>query len=538
MYFFLSVSPNPSDSSSCQSVMSAKSGCSDARPSGGDPDKFNFAFWSCSTPMVDSIDQRSGTVQTQITLTGEGFSSKDCQNEVYIGDYTCEAVSSAEDSVVCTVGRGGEVDLGVLHPVTMVVGNRGYALINIMAPVNRSFGLVPNIEDIQPTAGSMAGGAVVTISGFGFGDSATVYIGGYTCAVLSISYTEITCETPSSSTQAEKDVEVHVNVNGSPQPAECETYTKSCRYSYALLWTPTISSIDPDATSGNTTFTITGSNLGSDTSSLEVFIGGVSATITSSDGSTLVATIQNIPAGSNDVIVRHSSNGKADGSLSVSGTPVISSIVPNTGSTHGETEIVISGNGFVLNDTTVTIGGSACTILSTSLSQVVCSTPAGSAGSVDVDVTSNSVSYTTDSFTYDTGSTPTVTSISPTSALPNDTVTISGSNLDGSVVTVLLGDVPCSITTGSSSQIQCTVGPHATGLVPVYVHVEEFGASNVDVEFEYTLQLSGINPSTGKFVYGQLYENTCLWDSEQIILKQVCSDTEISLNIETLHVRS
>ena len=478
-------------------MTSAKAGCTDALPSGGDSDKFNFAFWTCLTPVVDSIDQRSGTVQTQITLDGEGFSSVDCQNEVYIGDYTCDAVSSAANSVSCTVGRVNEVELGVLHPVSMLVGNRGYALINVMAPQDRSFGVIPNIEDIQPTSGSMAGGAVITISGFGFSDSATVYIGGYTCTVLTNSYTEVTCETPSSSTQTEKTIEVHIGINGAPQPAECETSLKTCRYSYALLWTPTVTSINPVAMSGSTTFTITGTNLGTDISGLEVFIGNVPATIMSTDGTTLVATIQNVPAGSNDVVVRHTSNGKADGSLSVTGTPVISSILPSSGSIHGETEITISGNGFVDGDTTVTIGGAACSVISTSLSQVVCITPARSAGSASVDVTSNSVSYTSDSFTYATGSTPTVTSISPTSGLPGDTLTISGSNLDGSVVTVLLADVPCNISTGSSSQIQCTVGPHATASVPVYVHVEELGASNVDVEFEYTLQLSGVNPSTG-----------------------------------------
>ena len=470
-------------------------------PSGGDSDKFNFAFWTCATPIIDMIDQRNGTAKTAITITGEGFSTADCQNEVLFSDSACSVTSSSESSVTCTMDKSSEPQLGIYHPISMRVGNRGNALINIMAPEDRSFGLLPNIESISPTVGSLAGGAIVTITGFGFGDSQSVLIGSYACDIIESSYTQILCETPVSVSSTVMDVEVYVSVNGQFQMAKCETSNNICEYTYSSSYTPTISAIDPTSISGATTLTVTGTNLGTNTADLEVLIGGVSANLMSSDGSTIVATIQNIPAGSNDVIVRHTSNGKADGSLSVSGTPVISSIEPATGSIHGETEIYISGNGFVLNDTTVTIDGSACTILSTSLSQVVCSTPAGSAGTVSVDVTSNSVSYTSDSFTYDTGSTPTVTSISPTSALPGDTLTISGSNLDGSVVIVLLGDVPCNITTGSSSQIQCVVGPHATGLVPVYVHVEEFGASNVDVEFEYTLQLSGINPSTGKYIY-------------------------------------
>ena len=485
------------DSSECQSVTSAKTGCTDSLPSGGDPDKFNFAFWSCSTPVVDSISQQTGTVQTEISLAGEGFSTTDCQNEILFGDYACDVVSSAKSSVSCTMGRGGEVELGILHPLSVVVGNRGYALINIMSAEDRSFGLIPNIENIQPTSGSMAGGAVITISGFGFGDSPLVYIDGYTCAVLENSYTEITCETPLSNSETEKTIEVHAMVNGSPQLAECETSTKTCRYSYALLWTPAVTAVEPDTMSASTTFTITGSNLGSDTSDLEVFVGSVSATVISSDGTTLVATVQNVAAGNNEVVVRHVENGKADGNLVVTGSPDITGVTPSTGSIYGETEITISGNGFVENDTTVTADSSPCIITSVSLSEVTCSTPAHSAGAVDIVVTSNSVSYSPESFTYATGSTPTVTSISPTSGLPDDTLTISGSNLAGGSVTVLLDDVPCNITSGSSSQIQCTIGAHATGLVPVYVHVEDLGASNIDVEFEYTLQLSSINPATG-----------------------------------------
>ena len=494
---YLPGSSNPTDSSACQSVTSAKSGCSDSLPSGGDPDKFNFAFWSCSTPVVDSISQLTGTAKTEISLSGEGFSTTDCQNETLFGDYPCDVVSSAESSVSCTVGREAEVELGVLHPLSVVVGNRGYALINIMSVEEKSFGLIPNIEDIQPTSGSMAGGAVITISGFGFGDSPVVNIDGYSCEIIESSYTEILCHTPSSSSESEKTVEVHATVNGSPQPAECQTSTMTCRYSYASLWTPVITAVEPVSLSASTTFTITGSNLGSETADLEVMVGSVSATVVSTDGTTLVASVQNVAAGYNDVILRHVQNGKADGSLVVMGTADITSLTPSSGSIHGETEVTISGNGFVENDTTITADGSPCTITSVSLSQVTCSTPAHSAGAVDIVVTSNSVSYTAETFTYSTGSTPTVTSINPISGLPGDTLTISGSNLDGGSVMVFLDDVPCDVTSGTSSQIQCTIGAHATGLVPVYVHVEDLGASNNDVEFEYTLQLSSINPATG-----------------------------------------
>ena len=491
-------SVNPVDTSVCSSVTSAKSGCSDAMPSGGDASKFNFAFWRCATPVIDTISENNGTAKTAITITGEGLSTANCQNEVMFGDYGCTVTSSSERRVICTMDKSDEPALGVYHPISMRVGNRGYALVNIMSPEAQSFGVLPDVEDITPTVGSLAGGATLTITGFGYGGDLSVNVGTYPCEVEESSYTEIICETPSSMSSSEVDVTIYVMVNGVPQTAACETSNRRCKYTYSSSSTPTMSAIDTPTMSGNTTFTITGTRLGNDPLDLEVYIGTEMASVMSSDGRNLVAMIQNVPAGSNEVVVRHVDNGKADGSITVTGSPVISSVVPSSGSIYGETEITISGNGFVDGDTTVMIDGSACSIINISLSEVICMTPAGSSGTVDLVVTSNSVTYTAESYDYATSSTPVISSISPTSGLPGETLTISGSNLAGNSVTVTLDSVVCNITSAASSEIQCTLGAHATGAVPVYVYVSGLGASNDDKEFEYVLSLSSITPSTGK----------------------------------------
>jgi hypothetical protein len=189
--------------------------------------------------------------------------------------------------------------------------------------------------------------------------------------------------------------------------------------------------------------------------------------------------------------------GKATGTLKVYGTPTISAISPSSGSVHGETIITVKGNGFVENDTTITLDGSSCDVILTTLAEVKCKTPSHAAGSVNVAVTSNGVSYTSSSYSYSAGSTPTVTSISPSSGLPGQTLTISGSNLDGGAILVTLDDVECSVTSSSSNQIQCTIGSHVTGSVPVSVFVEGKGRSNTDQRFEYQLTLSNITPIEG-----------------------------------------
>lgn len=58
------------------------SGCTDIKPTVGDTSKFEFAYWSCKTPTVTAIDPVNGTSTTEVTITGAGFSTTDCQNDV------------------------------------------------------------------------------------------------------------------------------------------------------------------------------------------------------------------------------------------------------------------------------------------------------------------------------------------------------------------------------------------------------------------------------------------------------------------------
>ncbi|WAR05573.1 PKHL1-like protein, partial [Mya arenaria] len=466
----------------------------------GEAGYFNFQLLPCSTASVTSINVNQGTANAEIVITGNGFSTILCRNEVTFGGIVCDVISATATELTCKLAKSGEPELGIYHPLGVRISNRGNALVAIMSAKDQGFAVIPNIESISPVSGSTAGGAMLTITGFGFGDSPIVKVGDFECLIVESSYSEIICETPTS-VQAQRDVTVEIMVNGAPLAAECETATQTCRYSYANLWTPTVTNISPDAISSTASLTITGTGLGTDISAVEVTFGGVLGTVTAVSDTSLTVSVDNIPAGSNDVIVRLSAHGKASGSLSVTGTPVISSITPASGSIHGNTTVTIAGNGFVDGDTIVTFEGTACEIVSTTLSEVVCITPANSAGSSDVAVTSNSESYPTATFSYATGSTPSVSSVSPPRGLPGDTLTISGSNLaDGSVT---LNDVECDVTSSSGSQIQCTLGNHATGTVPVVVFVDGLGVSNSDVSFEYQLSLSSISPTTGGTAGGQ-----------------------------------
>lgn len=506
LLFFLAAS-NPVDGSNCKSTISSKPSCTDNKATVLDASKFNFAFWTCSTPVVNTVSVNNGTTDTDVVITGEGFSETECQNEVTFGGFKCIVSSSTDQALTCSLESQGEPELGILHQLEMRVQNLGKARINIPDAKDRGFAVIPNIKNITPTSGSLAGGARMTIAGFGFGESPLVSVGGYSCQIVTSSYSEIVCETPSSASQGQKQVEVFAYVNGVPLQAQCETLLQTCLYSYASIWTPTVHTIVPVEMSSQTSFEITGTSLGNNISELVVTASHISGTVELASNDRIQVSFDNLPAGDNEVIVRVKDYGKATGSLSVFSTLTVSSVFPRSGSIHGETVITVSGNGFVENDTTVSLGGDSCDVLFTNLSTVTCITQAHAAGSVGVDITSSGESESSSTYSFATNSTPTIASINPTFGLAGDTLTISGTNLNGGSVTVLLGESGCDFISGNDAQIICTVGDHSTGEVPVFVDVTGAGASNSDVLFEYQLSLSGITPTEGKLF---LFQNTFL----------------------------
>ena len=63
--------------------------------------------------------------------------------------------------------------------------------------------------------------------------------------------------------------------------------------------------------------------------------------------------------------------------------------------------------------TIVKVGGMPCNIISISFHSVVCSTKAGTDGTVDVEVKSRELAYPVQSYTYSDAESPAVTSVTP-----------------------------------------------------------------------------------------------------------------------------
>lgn len=153
--------------------------------------------------------------------------------------------------------------------------------------------------------------------------------------------------------------------------------------------------------------------------------------------------------------------------------PVISSISPAAGPTTGGTFVTITGANFT-GATSVTFGGLPCTSVSVvSSATITCVTPARTAGTVEVIITTpqgqNTTTGTQNDYTYTSG--PTVTSVSPNTgpATGNTVVTISGTGFTASGMTVKFGTVTAVFTYIDSTTIVAVAPAQSAGVVDVIV---------------------------------------------------------------------
>lgn len=147
--------------------------------------------------------------------------------------------------------------------------------------------------------------------------------------------------------------------------------------------------------------------------------------------------------------------------------PTISSLSPTSGPSAGGTSVTITGSGLT-GTTSVTFGGTEATAFTIDNdTQISATTPAGTAGTVDVVVT-NPEGTATGSFTYVDA--PDVTAISPAGGPPTGgtTVTITGTGLTGAT-SVKFGATDATwFNVDSATKIRATA-PAGTGTVDIVV---------------------------------------------------------------------
>ncbi|XP_033758550.1 fibrocystin-L-like [Pecten maximus] len=487
----------PADSGSCGKVTSPKTGCSVGTVSGGSSDKFNFVYSDCYSGEVTGMT----CDKDMVSLTGSGWSVTPCQNLILVGDNPCVVQTVTATQISCKIDTTSpaEMQTSVKHGVSMMVAGQGASLLKFR---DQTCFLQPFVRQLSPVSVSSVGGATMTVSGAGL-SNARVMINGYSRKALTQTYTEIVFTAPAGSVGSPVAVEVLENVNNYKIPCE------NCEYFYTDNLQ--VTSVTPTSVDGSsrTTFTINGLGFPvTGDSTLTVKFGSEECENPQVRSSSVIeCEIQFLSLGAQPVNVTVSDLGtaKTTSSITVEGVPMLNSVSPTQGSENGNTSITLNGNGFVMDNTVVTIGGTPCDISTVTLSTVTCWTRSGS-GTQAISVSVKGSPYTQQlDYQYASSRTPAVTAVNPTSGTIGTEITVTGSGFstNNGENLVYVGEADCSVTSQSATEIVCTSGTHPAGAGSVALFRSGYGKAVGDFSFTYALTPSTIEPNSGGLSGGQ-----------------------------------
>eukprot|EP00760_Papus_ankaliazontas_P035240 PhM_4_TR769/c0_g1_i1/m.39650 len=352
---------------------------------------------------------------------------------------------------------------------------------------------------------------------------------------------------------------VDVRVNNLPV---IENTTTMSAVSLLAGATPTFTGLDPQTVMVGSKVYLFGTNFVADPSEIRITVGdGDDALCTdvtvNVDMTRIVCTVPAVTPGLQQVKL----------SMGPWGTPIgnprifvvknyITSISPKVGSIYGGCNITITGLGFpagVTSDLSVKIRDAPCSILTSTSTYIVCTTPGKpediitaaptvaptpspsvtnapnasnatdaptaaptvpptappptvvqTSWSYDVVVTYNSMPTTSPvKYTYSIAATPMVTSVSPAIIMGGDNavLTVTGRNLDGDTTLMVCSKTcrPCvaDLATVTSTYAQCAPSLPSSGAVSVLALSARRGLSNINETVDVRFTITNVNPVEG-----------------------------------------
>ena len=428
-----------------------------------------------------------------ITVTGTGFTqSRAGATTVSVGGVQAtNVVVSSDTQLTATVpaaSAAGTVDVIATTP--------GGTSATSPADHFTYFFSVPAVSSVSPTAGPAAGGTTVTISGSNFTGATAVTFGSTPAASFTVnSNGSITAVSPAGTAGTRVDI----TVTG---PGGTSTTLSADQFTYG----PQVTSVAPATgpTNGGTTVNITGSGF---TGATTVSFGNTPAlSFTVNSATSITATSPSGSPGTVDVTVTTpsatSATSAADHFTFQAPAPSVSSVSPSSGPVAGGQTVTITGN-YVTGATAVKFGGvNAASFSVTSSSTITATTPAGTAGTVDVTVTTpggTSALNSGDHYTFG----PAITGVSPPtgSTSGGTSVTITGTDLTGATAVSFGGTAALSYTVNSSTSITAVSPPESAGTVNIQVTTPDGTSPTVSAD-SYTYQASAptvtaVSPSNG-----------------------------------------
>jgi IPT/TIG domain len=424
----------------------------------------------------------------EITIYGEGLGFVD---SVTLGGSDCtELVIIDSTEIKCTTppGDAGPVNISII----------GKARKTGLKADGYTYQDPPVVSSVSPTVGFASGGLLITITGTGFIDNEeepiSVKIGGAPCLNINlVDSTTIECTTPVRSAGLKSII--ITNFDG-----QSATLANSFTFNAA----PKVTSITPSggALAGGTSVTIVGS--GFKLNDTAISIGGFPCLpLTFNSATNLTCTTTGPSSGVKSVVATNldTQTGSLANAFTYQAGPVISSISKDSGALAGGTNVTITGTGFLIG-ATVKVGANSCQgngyLGATSY---FCSTPAGAAGTVDIQFINPDGQEFTLSSAYTYRPAPVITSVTP-NVLPvtlGGEITIAGSNFVAGA-TVKLGTTPCPVSSLTSTSITCDAPLVAEAAVlSVYVTNpdEQMGNKTNALTYRAAPTISAISPEEG-----------------------------------------
>jgi hypothetical protein len=448
-------------------------------------------FTYTASPIVSSVSPSGGRLAggTSVIIAGTNFSGATAVNFGGTAATSFTIDSSIQVTAISPAGSG-------LVDVTVTTAGGTSAR---SAADQFTYTASPIVTSVAPSAGPLAGGTSVIITGTNLSGATEVDFAGNPASFVVNSGTKITATSPAGSGL----VDVTVTTPGG-------TSATGAGDQFSYVAAPTVSSVAPNdgPLAGGISVTINGANL---TGATAVSFGGNSASFIINSGTRITASS---PSGFGLVDVTVTTAGgtsatSAADQFTYTASPIVSSVSPNSGPLAGGTSVIITGTK-LSGATAVAFGSTAATAFTVnSETQITATSPPGSAGAVDVVVTTaggSSANGGADMFTYVAA--PTVrslgTNIGPVAG--GTSVTIAGTNFSGATAVKFGTAAATTFTVTSPTQITAT-SPAGSGLVHVTVATAG-GVSFTSAADEFTYvglpTVSSVAPNGGPAAGGTL----------------------------------
>jgi hypothetical protein len=405
-------------------------------------------FTVLGTPTITALSTSSGAVGAILTITGTNFNTTPT---VSFNGTSAIVNSFTTSSIVTSV------------PVGALTGPISITVNGVTVPSGSNFTVLasPSITGISPTNGAV--GAVVTLSGTNLLTTPTVSFNGTAAALTSFTTNSVATTVPAGASSGP----ITLNVNGVTITSEV----------FTVLPTPGISGFTPSGAAVGASITINGNNFGP---SPIVLFNDVSATVTSSTASSIVALVPNgattgkISVTTSGITILSSAN------FNVLATPTISNFTPGSGAVGAS--VIISGTNFSASPT-VKFNGITAVVSSANATSITTTVPAGATtGPISITTSGITVASLSD---FTVLATPSITGFNPTSGAVGATVVVAGTNFSSIPLdqVVKFNNTIATVTSSTESSLTTTVPDGATsGKISVIVNgVTVQSANNFNV---------------------------------------------------------